>query len=391
MLIKTFLFILLPVVIVGILLKLNQMLKWKTLETFFSKLDSMIYNHKNRRKLVFEVYLILLVFMVALFSFGNGRPVARGNEYNIKVLADSADWSVLEEVVKTTFEREIRTPQPEKMFSVFRFGEKAFNTFKKDRQFIILGTLQSIGKTGEIIRSEIAERKIGVNITNDDQFWFNLGDKWAEDQNVVLLVGKDIHSLRNQIQKNGDKLFSYFQQVAGKSLKESLFTGELERQLVSDVFKKYGWTFANFSELSIQTEEPKQNFVLFSATILDRWMFVHWVENADTSFLNANWIRQKRNDVTKAFLHGQTVEDHFYQFVETSFLNRPAIITSGLWARNDIVIGGPFKNYTFYDEKSKRLYMIDVFAFNPGKKKLPLLKRLDVIANTFCTEYELVE
>jgi len=391
MLIKTFLFILLPVVIVGILLKLNQMLKWKTLETFFSKLDSMIYNHKNRRKLVFEVYLILLVFMVALFSFGNGRPVARGNEYNIKVLADSADWSVLEEVVKTTFEREIRTPQPEKMFSVFRFGEKAFNTFKKDRQFIILGTLQSKGKTGEIIRSEIAERKIGVNITNDDQFWFNLGDKWAQDQNVVLLVGKGIHSLRNQIQKNGDKLFSYFQQVAGKTLKESLFTGEIERQLVSDVFKKYGWTFTKFSELSIQAEETEKNFVLFSATILDRWMFVHWVENADTSLLNANWIRQRRNDLTNAFLHGQTVEDHFYQFVETTFLNRPAIITSGLWARNDIIIGGPFKNYTFYDDVSKRLYMIDTFAFNPGKEKLPLLKRLDVIANTFQTEYELVE
>ena len=85
------------------------------------------------------------------------------------------------------------------------------------------------------------------------------------------------------------------------------------------------------------------------------------------------------------------VEDHFYKPFKTSFLNRPAIITTGLWARNDIIIGGPFKNFTFYDKESKRIYVIDTFAFNPGKKKLPLLKRLDVIANTFQTDYKATE
>lgn len=277
------------------------------------------------------------------------------------------------------------------MFSVFRFNDRTFNTFKRERQIIILGTLQSKGKAGDMIRSEIANRKIGMKIANENQFLFNIGEQWAEGQNVVLLIGKNIQSLKDQIEKNSNHLFSYFEREAGNTLKKELFKGTLERKLVNEVYKKYGWTFGNLSELRIQMEHPKRNFVLFSATIMDRWLFVHWIENADTSMLNPDWIRQRRNDISKVFMEGQTVEDHFYKPLRTSFINKPAIITTGLWARNDIIIGGPFKNYTFYDEASKRIYMIDTFAYNPGKKKLPLLKRLDVIAHTFQTEFELIE
>ena len=51
-------------------------------------------------------------------------------------------------------------------------------------------------------------------------------------------------------------------------------------------------------------EHPEQNFVLFNATIMDRWLFVHWVEDADTSMLDSNWIRQRKANIVKSFIEG---------------------------------------------------------------------------------------
>jgi len=76
-------------------------------------------------------------------------------------------------------------------------------------------------------------------------------------------------------------------------------------------------------------------------------MFVHWIENGDTSRLNQTWVTQKRNEIASAYLEGQTIEPQHLSAIRTKYLNRAAIVTSGLWARNDIVVGGPFKNYTF--------------------------------------------
>lgn len=49
-----------PILVVAILLKITHVLQWKKMEVVFKKLDDRILDHKNRRKLVFEVYLVLL-------------------------------------------------------------------------------------------------------------------------------------------------------------------------------------------------------------------------------------------------------------------------------------------------------------------------------------------
>jgi hypothetical protein len=48
-------------------------------------------------------------------------------------------------------------------------------------------------------------------------------------------------------------------------------------------------------------------------------------------------------------------------------------------------MGGPFLNYTFYDESSRRLYMIDGMVFAPGYDKREFLRQMEVISHTFRT------
>ncbi|NBC17960.1 MAG: DUF4837 family protein, partial [Bacteroidetes bacterium] len=56
----------------------------------------------------------------------------------------------------------------------------------------------------------------------------------------------------------------------------------------------------------------------------------------------------------------------------------------------DLIIdgGGPFLTYSFYDQSTGRLYMIDGMVFAPGHEKREFLRQMEVIAHTFRTRQE---
>jgi hypothetical protein len=74
---------------------------------------------------------------------------------------------------------------------------------------------------------------------------------------------------------------------------------------------------------------------------------------------------------------------------EVNFNGRYAIFTQGLWDLNVKGMGGPFINYTFYDEKTKRLYMLDGSVYAPRFYKRNLIQQMDVTLQSFMTKAEL--
>lgn len=48
--------------------------------------------------------------------------------------------------------------------------------------------------------------------------------------------------------------------------------------------------------------------------------------------------------------------------------------------------GGPFVNYTFYDQASDRIYMLDASVFAPGFDKLDFIRQMQAMAHTFRTK-----
>jgi hypothetical protein len=83
------------------------------------------------------------------------------------------------------------------------------------------------------------------------------------------------------------------------------------------------------------------------------------------------------------------VAKDYYTTSEVNFKGRYAIFTQGLWDLNIKGMGGPFINYTFYDEKSKRLYMLDGSVFAPKYYKRNLIHQMDVTLQSFMTADEL--
>jgi len=105
--------------------------------------------------------------------------------------------------------------------------------------------------------------------------------------------------------------------------------------------------------------------------------------------LTPEWIIETRNRIGTDQYSGITVENSYLTMAYTNYLGRPAIKTRGLWGDAEPVMGGPFTNYSFYDRTQKRLYMIDMFVYRPGRLKLPFLQPMEVLAHTFVTKEDM--
>ena len=120
------------------------------------------------------------------------------------------------------------------------------------------------------------------------------------------------------------------------------------------------------------------------------------IENIKIKFFSVykynNWIAPRMGtsfkDIKIITFKGDRVVNKYLFSKQGKFLGREAQITRGLWENESKVKGGPFRNYTFYDPLTRRVYMIDLAMYAPQNDKLPYLHRMDVIAKTFRTIFD---
>jgi hypothetical protein len=74
---------------------------------------------------------------------------------------------------------------------------------------------------------------------------------------------------------------------------------------------------------------------------------------------------------------------------EVNFNGKYAILTQGLWEKKPDGMQGPFVNYTFYDEKNRRIYMLDGCIYAPKFYKRNLIQQVDVLLQSFMTSNEI--
>ena len=139
-----------------------------------------------------------------------------------------------------------------------------------------------------------------------------------------------------------------------------------------------------------------EGFIRFRRVLTDTWrdLFVYYIDNADPGLLDPEWILNTRDSLTYEWV--QTSEDNYVNIdrrrpltsENINFLERYGFETRGLWRVEGGAMGGPFVNYTFYDQDQRRIYMIDGMVFAPQYDKREFVRQLEVIAHTFRTRQE---
>lgn len=327
------------------------------------------------------------------------KKMAKGKEDEIIVIADSLEYLQIESLLEKTFGQIIYTPQPENLFILKRKDYSELNNYKNQKNILIVAPLNTETNVSKYVGS-ILNQDVKEKVLNDSNFVFNKYNLWASGQLVMVLTSPDLETLKKNITANSADLLYYFQKLSNQRLFESLYNAKYEKkEIEAKLLKNFGWIIYVQADFELALSDSSENFVWLRRapdTDMERWIFVHWIENGSPELLNQDSILSIRDRVTEKFYrtidersYVQAYGDDFIQAAETNFLGKYAIMTQGLWSMTDKSMGGPFVNYTFYDEKTHRIYMLDGSIFAPKYHKKGLIQQVDVTLQSFKTKEEL--
>lgn len=343
---------------------------------------------------------VLISLSLIILSIGcdvSNKP-AKGLEDEIYVIADSSEYEELRTALESTFEKLIYTPQPEKLFTLKRVSPNEIEKYQTRKNLIIVAPMNSNSATAKFIKAVI-DTSIEAKILQNEVTEVIKENLWAKNQLVMLLTAPTMQQLEFNILKNSDNLLYTIQKKSDERLTESIYSPRYERKEIEGKFlKDYGWIIYVQADFSLAVNRPEDNFVWLRRSPnsdMERWIFIHWIDDASPAYLNVDSIRAIRNNITQKYY--RTTDDQSYVIIaeeyfttsEVNFRDRYAILTQGLWEMNTKGMGGPFLSYTFFDEKTKRLYMLDGSIYAPKYYKRNLIQQVDVILQSFMTEAEL--
>ena len=339
----------------------------------------------------------IVVIILAISCDPSIKP-ARGFEDEIFVLADSVEYIEFKDALDSTFEKLIYTPQPEKIFTLKRFNPSEISKYKRKKNLVFVAPLNSNSSTSEFIRA-IVDSAIENKIKEEPDFIVYKNDLWAKNQMIAILSAPTAEDLKSKILRNSDNLLYKFQKISDERLFGNLYQPRYELQDVEGKFlRDYGWVIYVQADYKVAKNVSGDNFVWLRrspGSDMERWMFVHWIENATPEYLNEDSIKAIRNRITNKFyrttdnLGYVVIAEDYFTVNEVNFNDKYALFTQGLWELNIKGMGGPFVNYVFYDEDTHRLYMIDGSIYAPKFYKRNLIQQMDVTLQSFRTEKEL--
>ncbi len=351
----------------------------------------------NKMKLKKYFTSLLLLTSVIFLAACNAKKTATGNEDDIYVFADSTDYYNLEGSLLTVFNKIIYTPQPENLFNLIRKDISLLEKYKEKKNIIIIAPLNSKSETSQYVNSMLSN-DVKKMVYEDSISVINKYNLWANDQLVMIITSPTLEQLNKNILKESENLLYYFQKISNDRLYKSLYNSRYEQKNIEAKFlRDYGWMIYVQTDFLLAIDKPQDKFVWLRrapGTDMERWIFVHWIDNASPALLNKDSIYAIRNKLTEKFY--RTSDDSSYVEIsddykitkEVNFLNRYALMTQGLWRMKDGSMGGPFINYTFYDEPTKRIYMLDGSVYAPKYYKKKLIQQLDVLLRSFLTKRE---
>lgn len=346
------------------------------------------------KKLFIALSLIPVLYFIGCETMD--KP-AQGLEDEIYVIADSTEYAALSGTLDSVFQKIIYTPQPEKLYTLIRVQPQNLESYRQKKNILIVAPLESKSITSQFVQTVMDSASL-KKIQSDVDFIYKKENLWAKNQLVMILTAPTVGELKSRINETKDNLLDSFQKVSDKRLEQNLYNSAYEQQpLEGKLLEKYGWLIYIQAEFKLAGDEPKDNFVWLkesSGSEMERWVFVHWIDNASPVYLNQDSVWALRNRMTgkyyrfthdTSFVH---IASDYYTSSEVKFHGRFAIFTQGLWETNTKGMEGPFINYTFLDVKTNRLYMIDGSVYAPKYYKRNLIQQMDVLLQSFMTESE---
>ncbi len=291
------------------------------------------------------------------------RPSSNGGPLDLIVVCTNSVWEgVAGDAIREIYaSAQHGLPQGEPLFNVIHIESSKFNyILKRSRNIIVL---------------EKNPDNIGAKLQKNS---------WAKPQLVAFYSAADHQGIADLIEPSKEEVFENFMTLEIATMQKRLKRGKFlpNPKVLTD--HKVRMNIPSGFELD---QENENLLVFWNKTVkTDQGIIIHFSPlNDDNLTVGSNTI-PLRDSITKLYIHGQKEGS----YMKTEMLIPPmisnmeisdqfALETRGLWKTVGEFKGGPFINYTIYDEKNKQVIFLDAFIYSPETKKRNFLLELEAI------------
>ena len=319
-----------------------------------------------------SIVLVSLLLVTACTTERPTRPSASGRAGELLVVMEPG---IYEGPVGKTFNDVFRAPVPmlpqgEPMFNVIFIPKRDFaKIFETHRHIFFLD-----------IDKEMTSPTIEIT-----------RDVWSYPQLVVRVKAPDEASAIRILENNAETFYDRYLAVERLRLQNaySRMIKQPSRRAVKELFGvemtiPEGYFVASTGENFIWLRKSATNEEFDQAVMI--WT-LDYTDPAIDFDEDVIWAR--RDSITQKYIPGQfpgtfmtTYRGEMElrpQFREISFNDKYAIEARSLWRVHGDFMGGPFVTYTFVDEATNRLFMVDGWVFAPKYRKRDYMRQVEAI------------
>ncbi|MEX0780651.1 MAG: DUF4837 family protein [Balneolales bacterium] len=348
------------------------------------------------------VTLLLLLTGSFVACDNDFRRPAQGTFSEVLVVMDSTKWnSEVADAIRGTFGSEIMTlPRPEERYDLRFMTLRTNNDLefaKRHKNAIFVGSINEETNVGSYIRATLSD-DIQERVRTEQNFAFPLKDRWYSNQWTLILSSTDDEKLASQIRNSGESLVENLDEVEMERWKYEVYRRGEQTEISDSLMESHGFHIRIQHDYTLNIDTT--DFVSLRRPLVDndRWIWAWWKDDVESiDHVDADWINAKRDSLQEKYIRGTREESYvqteFRRPVETKAtkLNgRDAFETRGTWKMENDLMGGPFLNYTIYDEVQKRLYILEFAQFAPRHSKRRFVYQFEAMANTFDTDSTIV-
>lgn len=329
-----------------------------------------------------KAFLFIITIFI-IISCGTKRETI-GAADEIMIVVSEEHLSSINDALAEIFTDTMYTPQPEPIYKFINAYPEGFNELKRQSNLVIGSIGNDLNITGtKLVKSLIGDETFSNTINGENQIIFS-EDQFGRGQLFMIISGPSIESIKNELEDKSEFIKSYFDKVFIKKQSKFLLGNDRLKQLTERFKQDYDWELQIPWGWEVIKDLPDSNFVWLGRELPYQWFSVHWEEG---------FLFEKKEEAAiyaKQFPlnYYKTIQFNDYRF-ETElvlFNNWSTWKTSGIWESLDDAAGGPFLNYTWYDENTNRTYNLNMLVFIPGKDKATFIRQLDIMAHTFSTK-----
>ncbi len=334
------------------------------------------------KKKYYMLYLLIFLFTLATFWNCSTKGKSFGEDDEVYVFADSADWVQYRGPLNSIFGQYIQTPIMEREFILIWKPFDKFRQYQNFKNIFILGRLNSQDPVSLNVRN-LLNPEIIEGVKKGQYFYIPKNNVWAENQYVLIFVANSVNDMVQKIYDLGDLSYNDFTRYFYKRLRQEMFKRMEQKDLEKYIADHFPFTMRIQHDYFIANENLENNYVWIRRFDPDRSILIHWQPYAGEFQLTSRWVIDERNRLAKEVFSGDVVVEEETKAYVTQFKRWNSIKLEGTWKNDSLMVGGPFRNFTFVDSTTQRLYMLDYYVQAIGKRKVPFLQQLKVIVYTF--------